>query len=171
MTKKGARILARKKLETAWTSQKGKGAMPEKGHRAGLRIGASFRIMNAPGCNRFSKCVTKCTFRRFIVAKRPWTAATFKSGGLKNFQSEHNLLKTFSTRECMCANVFGCYYVFDCARPSSIVHVCLRFILCETITTCPREMPSKLIPACFQRARLSAFSQILSRWRTVLLTY
>ena len=37
--KKGARILVRQKLETAWAGKKGKGEMPEKGHRTHERIG------------------------------------------------------------------------------------------------------------------------------------
>ena len=67
-------------------------------------------------------------------------------------------------RECfrLLSHVWQCSVKFHRARLS---------VLCQKITTCSHATPSKLIPVCFQRARLSALGQIFSCWRAVLLTY
>ena len=94
---------------------------------------------------------------RFVVAKKPWMAASFNESQ-KTFRMKISFKKKFDARVRVCK----CFWLSSRVRLCSLKFQRARLPALYQILACLHAMPSILIPAYFQRARLSALSQILS---------
>ena len=117
--KGGANPRAQKKLEAAWAGKKGERCdAREASHQLADRT--FFSDYEQIGMQLFPKNAWRSALSEasslpkdlgwLLFSTRVKILLVSKTFGMKKRS------KTFSTRECVCANVFGCHHVFGCAR-------------------------------------------------------
>ena len=117
--KRGRESLHAKKLEAAWAGKKGERCdAREASHQLADRT--FFSDYEQIGMQLFPKNAWRSALSEasslpkdlgwLLFSTRVKISLVSKTFGMKKRS------KTFSTRECVCANVFGCHHVFGCAR-------------------------------------------------------